>query len=306
MRKRLHRIAGMVGSLVLAVGMVVHLSCRDFLPGLSVIFYALPLPLIAVGWLGLALWHVRQRLLMSPCLTLAFVTALWWQATSYQPPGHASSSRAGLKVLYWNMAHHRLPSADLQCLVDQHRPDIVGLGEVGLRFGDPNPLISKVPPGYTALKPEYGMGLLVRGTANVGNLTKLKRRSKFIELDVTVDGRTWHVILVDGEADPLRSREPLLTQVLQAASGKGKDTLVMGDFNTPVESGWFDSWRTAGLHHATEGARSGFRETWPNPWPVLTIDHIWSSPDAPPLRMQRLKLNSSDHLAVLAEVALGK
>jgi endonuclease/exonuclease/phosphatase (EEP) superfamily protein YafD len=302
-RTRLHRIAGILGCLLLATGMLLHLTVRDEHKVLAVFFYAMPLPLIMLGWLIAAAWHFRQRVLLVLCLALALVTGFWCQAVSYKnekAPLTTSSPppSARLKVLYWNMAYHRLPSGDLDRLIATHLPDIVGLGEVGLKSGDPNPLVRNLPAGYTAIRPEHGMAFIVRGAAQVKRVKKLKGRSKFVELDATVDGRVWHLVLVDGDADPLLSREELLETVLKTSTLPG--TLVMGDFNTPLESVWFDRWRAAGMHHASKGARQGFRETWPRPWPFLTIDHLWCTQDLRPQFMERVQLPSSDHLAVIA------
>ncbi|WP_211325707.1 endonuclease/exonuclease/phosphatase family protein [Roseimicrobium gellanilyticum] len=303
-RTMLHRIAGILGCLLLVTGMLLHLTVRDGHKWIATLFYAMPLPLILVGWLIAAAWHFRQRTFLIASLCMAFLTACWWQATSYRKETQvrsASPKPSGLKVLYWNMAHQKLPSTDLEQLIATHQPDIVGLGEVGLRSGDSNPLVRHLPPGYIALKPEHGMGLVVRGNAQVQQITRIKKtRSKFLQMDVTVDAKVWHIILVDGDADPFLRREELLGKVL--AKTQASHTLVMGDFNTPLESQWFDPWRTAGLHHATEGARTGFRETWPRHWPVLTIDHLWCTPETQPVLFERVSLPSSDHLAIVASL----
>lgn len=302
-RTKLHRIAGILGCLLLVTGMLLHLTARDGHKWMATLFYAMPLPLMMLGWLIAAGWHFRQRRLMVLCLALAFVTGFWWKAVSCKSEKETLTSTtqpagARLKVLYWNMAYHRLPSEDLDQLIAKHQPDIVGLGEVGLRSGDPNPLVRNLPPGYTAVRPEHGTAFIVRGATQVKRVKKLKGRSKFVELDATVDGRVWHLVLVDGDADPLLSREELLETVLKTSTLPG--TLVMGDFNTPLESVWFDRWSAAGLHHASEGARHGFRETWPRHWPVLTIDHLWCTQETQPMLFERVKLPSSDHLAVMA------
>lgn len=304
LRIRLHRISGILGCLLLVIGMLLHLTVRDGHKLIATVYYAMPLPLILLGWLIAAAWHCRRKIMLVACLTMALVMACWWQATSYSPEsrsGFTSPPRAGLKVLYWNMAHQRLPSADLERLITTHQPDIVGLGEVGLRSGDANPLMRNLPSGYIALKPEHGMALVVRGSAQVQQITRIKKtRSKFLQVDVTVDAKVWHLILVDGDADPFLKREELLTKVLALA--QTPNTLVMGDFNTPLESRWFDPWRAAGLRHATEGARSGFRETWPRHWPVLTIDHLWCTAETQPEHFERVSLLSSDHLAIVTNL----
>lgn len=306
-RAGLHRIGGGLGCLLLVTGMVLHLTVRDTHKVAGVFFYAMPLPLIMLGWVIAAVWHFRRKTLWIGCLFMAVVTACWWQTVSYRKPSLAAAAAVSrqpathLKVMYWNMAHQRLPSVDLDQLIATHQPDIVGLGEVGLRSGDPNPLVRNLPPGYIALKPEHGMGLVIRGSAGPQQITKIKKtRSKFLQVDVTVDGKVWHLLLVDGDADPFLKREELLKKVLALAHAP--NTLVMGDFNTPIESVWFDRWRTAGLHHATEGARIGFRETWPRHWPVLTIDHLWSTPETRPVFFERVCLPSSDHLAIVASL----
>jgi endonuclease/exonuclease/phosphatase (EEP) superfamily protein YafD len=304
-RTKLHRIAGILGCLLLLTGMLLHLTVRDGSAGIATLFYAMPLPLIMLGWLIAAAWHFRRRMLMVVCIALALVTGIWWRAVSYKnekAPLTTATQPAGapLKVLYWNMAYHRLPSEDLDRLIATHRPDIVGLGEVGLRSGDPNPLLRNLPAGYTTVRPEHGMAFIVRGAIQVKRVKKLKGRSKFVEVDATVDGRVWHLVLVDGDADPLLSREELLETVLKTGTVPG--TLVMGDFNTPLESVWFHRWSAAGMHHASEGARQGFRETWPRQFPFLTIDHLWCTQDLRPQFMERVALSSSDHLAIVASL----
>ncbi len=310
MRRSLHVILGALGVLLLAGGMLLHLTVRDGVRLLAPVYYGMPLPLLMVGWLGLAAWFLRRPRVLVGCLAMAVIAGAWWQAVSYGggagTPGPAAGTGPArrLKVMSWNMAHQRLPSAELEAVVRAHLPDIVGLGEVGLRHGDPNPLMQSPPPGYTLLRPEHGMAVVVRGSVQDRGVTRLAGKSKFVEMEATVDGRIWHVILVDGDAAPLKPRQELLDRVRAVATARGRNTLVLGDFNTPVESVWFDSWRDAGLHHASEGHRAGFRETWPRPWPVLSIDHIWSSPELPPAQTTRLFMQSSDHLAVLTALEI--
>ncbi len=306
MRRWLHPLGGALGALVLLAGMALHLTVRDEVAAIGPVFYALSLPVILVGWMGLAVWFVRQTRVMAACLFLAVVTAAWWQSVSEgdSSPRPSSTSSPTLKVMYWNMAHQPLPSAELESALVQHQPDIIGLGETGLRHGDPNALVRHLPAGYTVLRPDHGMALVVRGQGRSLGVTKVSRRSKFVELEATVDSQVWHVVLVDGDATPTLPRRPLLDRVLKAAQPKGKRTLILGDFNTPVESTWFTPWRTAGWGHSADASRTGFRETWPWPWPVLTIDHIWTSPDLAPLTLQRLRQTSSDHLALLLQVGV--
>jgi hypothetical protein len=199
------------------------------------------------------------------------------------------------------MAHEKLPSADLRVLVETFQPDIAGMVEVGSRHSDPAALLTVLPPGYTAQKLDHAMAIVVRGSIRLLHQLEMGHVSKFASLEATVDGVIWHVFIVDGASHPLASRADVLSRVLSEAHGN-PHTIVLGDFNTPIESALFDPWR-AELHHAFNEAGRGLRETWPRPVPVLTIDHVWSSHDAPPLRAEKRWLPSSDHAALLVELS---
>jgi endonuclease/exonuclease/phosphatase family metal-dependent hydrolase len=110
------------------------------------------------------------------------------------------------------------------------------------------------------------------------------------------------VLLVDIDGDPLRSRAPAfepLAKMIRAYSQA--NLIVMGDFNTPLESVLFDSFCQY-LTHAFESGGHGFAKTWPIPLPVLAIDHIWVSKK---IKVASCKLNwsrLSDHRSVVANI----
>jgi endonuclease/exonuclease/phosphatase (EEP) superfamily protein YafD len=285
---------------LLALGTLLHLSVADAWPVTRAFFYATPLPVLALGWLAMSCLWCWRSIGGVLCVALALGCGAWWCAVSYRQPEPQSARATVLKVLSWNMAHHQLPSADLQAMMESLRPDIAGLVEVGRRHSDPNALTAALPRGYTALKLDHGMAFMVRGKARVLREVLLPSASKFACLEAVVDGVAWRVFIVDGVSRPTTSREDVLGQVLTDASGRA-NTVVMGDFNTPLESIGFNAWRRE-LHHAFNEAGSGFRETWPRWVPVLTIDHVWSSADAPPLRAEKLWRAGSDHAALLVEL----
>src|SRR5439155_10654201 len=135
-----------------------------------------------------------------------------------------------------------------------------GLVEVGARHSDPNLLVVALPAGYVARKLDDGMAIAVRGTVAAVRQVRLESTSKFAAIEAVVDGVAWHIFIVDGVSNPLASREDVLASVLAEAHGHAH-TVVLGDFNTPVESAFFDPWR-AELHHAFNETGAGFRETW--------------------------------------------
>lgn len=290
----------LLGTPVLVLASVLHLTVADASGALRVLFYAMPLPVLSAGWLLMAcLWGWRHTAGLL-CVALALGSGTWWAAVSHREPLLPGSRAPVLRVLCWNMAHARLPSPALQGLMAEFKPDIAGLVEVGLRHGDPQPLMATLPPGHSVQKLDHGMAVVVRGSVRMVHQALLGSSSKFALLEAVVDGVTWRVFIVDGASRPLTSREDVLARVLAEAHGT-PNTVVLGDFNTPLESALLAPWHVE-LHHAFNEAGRGFRETWPRQLPVLTIDHVWSSGDAPPLRAEKRWLTASDHAALLVEL----
>lgn len=292
----------LLATLALVLGVLLHIVVADTWGMSRVPFYAMPLPVLTAGWLMAAIAWGWRRVSGVLCFMFAVACGLWWFAVSYRFHEAPQGQVATLKVISWNMAHRKLPSADLQTLLETYKPDIAGLVEVGSRHSDPSTIVTTLPPGYTAQKLDHAMAIVVRGSVRVVHQVLLGKISKFALLEATVDGVTWRVFIVDGTSGPTRSRADVLARVLSEARAHPR-TVITGDFNTPIESALLDPWR-ADLHHAFNDAGHGFRETWPRPLPVLTIDHVWSSPDSPPLHAEKRWLPSSDHAVLLVE--LGK
>jgi endonuclease/exonuclease/phosphatase (EEP) superfamily protein YafD len=300
---RFLKLLRLPAALVLAVGLVLRLTVADNSGPLRAVFYATPLPVMAAGWLILSLFFDKRRAAGVTCMMLGALCAAWWPMQAYRFAAPQDSEAPTLKVLSWNMAHENLPIADLQTLIENFKPDIAGLVEVGARHSDPNPLLSAPPPGYSVQKFDHAMAIVVRGSVRLVHQEIIDNVSKFAYAEAVVDGVTWRVFIVDGASNPVLSRAEVLARVLEEARGH-PHTIVLGDFNTPVESALFDPWRTE-FHHAFNEAGRGLRETWPRWIPVLTIDHIWSSHDAPPQRAEKRWPLSSDHAALLAELSDG-
>jgi endonuclease/exonuclease/phosphatase family metal-dependent hydrolase len=119
-------------------------------------------------------------------------------------------------------------------------------------------------------------------------------------MEAQINGDIWHIIIVDLASNPALPRRPALEKALSWAAGRER-TVVMGDFNTPLGSTGFDLWKEK-LHHALSTSGEGLLETWPRWLPILSLDHIWSSLDVPPVKARKLWRNSSDHAAIIAEL----
>jgi vancomycin resistance protein VanJ len=79
--------------------------------------------------------------------------------------------------------------------------------------------------------------------------------------------------------------------------------VIMGDFNTPIESVFLEPLRDNYLNTIEQGGR-GFDCTWPVPCPVLTIDQMWVNQS---WKVQSSQLGwtwVSDHRPIVSEISL--
>ena len=117
-------------------------------------------------------------------------------------------------------------------------------------------------------------------------------------------GKEIRLVIADLGPNPFHPRGDTIDTILKTA-GSDPATVVVGDFNTPVESMHFDPWRKRFSHGATEGGIS-YRETWPWFAPVLCIDHLWFSKDFSVASARRKNFFCSDHSMVIVEVGFMK
>ena len=98
-----------------------------------------------------------------------------------------------------------------------------------------------------------------------------------MSVTVEVRGRPIHILAVDGQSNPFRSRLPFLRAIAttcRAAAENGRPfDIVAGDFNTPSRSLGFDDLLGQGYRFASQSAR-GWRATFPAWLPVYDIDHV--------------------------------
>lgn len=129
------------------------------------------------------------------------------------------------------------------------------------------------------------------------------------------------VVEVAGTAVRLRGAHPLpplggyeragrrsLTALVDEVRREELPLVVAGDLNGDRHLPLFDDLLDAGLRDAAEERGRGLSRTWPQRWPVLALDHVLVR-DGPQARLvvlhqQEASLPGSDHLAVVADLAV--
>ncbi len=261
----------------LAAGWGLRLTVRDSMPIASTLFYAMPWPVLAA--LGTALCVVSfsrgRRVVAFAAAILAVGGAAGVVVDlAMNPPPRSSPSDA--RVVFWNVGR---PTEDLPRVLDllrAHDADIIGIDETGEITGEAYRSWQTAFPGYQlARKRSSGMMILTRGEILGTEKGSLGKWGRFLESDVRIRGVLYRVLLVDMEAGPLRSRRTVFRELRDRIVGDGDGKLIlMGDFNTPLDSVHFDVLRPR-LAHAFETAGRGYSATWPVPIPVMALDHLW-------------------------------
>ncbi|MDZ4287585.1 MAG: endonuclease/exonuclease/phosphatase family protein [Prosthecobacter sp.] len=296
------RMVPKAGWICLTVGVLLQAFAKDRYPGLALFFYALPKPCLAVLSVTLLVWPgMRRKSRLFAAVTALAITGWWVSASWVHRQDQATVPQVDgreLKVLFWNLCRPRGLDLEMVELVRRFQPDVAAFVEPGPQAGPLAAEYEKLLPGYRVEFMPRGVLWVTRVPSRFQGRGKLEGAGAFARFEVTGLGPPFPFVVADVYPHVLHSREPQLQEALAHAQDRD-DAILMGDFNTPAESVFFDSYRSRYVD-AFETAGYGFRETWPLGLPLLSLDHIWVGKDWAVIAAQKLNLLSgSDHAALL-------
>lgn len=293
---RLSKI-GLWGLLVFGILLQLWLKDRHLL--WTLFFYAMPKPCLALLAAGLALFSKQRGRLMAGLSCLA-ITA-WWLSASYRrgpeilPSVAARKADDEVTMLYWNLARPAALDEEMIALMKTWQPDMAAFVEPGKNVETLLAEYEKQLPAYHAAWMPRGILWLTRVPSRYRDRGKLDGIGAYARFDVDGLGPTFPVVVAD--VHPGYPRKAQLQEVLTHSLDR-RDAILVGDFNTPLESVFFEDYH-AKFQNALEAAGSGFKETWPIGLPLLSIDHFWIGPDWQILQAQKIwDLSGSDHAAL--------
>lgn len=292
--------ARLLGWAVLATGLVFQVFLRDRWDGWALLFYGLPKPLLGTTALVLA-WMTRGR----PRRLAGVLSAglwIWWVTSSWcwnpAPEPAATRAQNEVRLLSWNLSRPQVVHADLVALIRDFQPDAVVGIEPGPRAGELLRAYEAELPGYRADFMPRGILWLSRVPSRYRERGKLDGLGAFALFDVNHPQSLFSIVAVDVYAHPLISRRKQIEEALAHTRGRS-DVILMGDFNTPLESVHFAPFRNRGLTNAFEAGGRGFRETWFWGLPLLSLDQVWVGDAWQVVATQKVQKRSSDHAALL-------
>jgi endonuclease/exonuclease/phosphatase family metal-dependent hydrolase len=258
------------------VGVLLRLTIRDHWFGPSILFYATPLPVLAVTAIIAAIaWRIQSRSRLAwTCMAAAVLCTMWWFSQSYR--NHTpSASTPTLRVLMWNINWGYMGRRGAIERIKKEGGDLIAIAEAGRRYRGEANIYRHHFPDLSQSELAHGMLLLTRGRVLNNKSGNLGRKGRFLQSDVEIDDQRFTVLFVDITPSPTHNRREEFERLLPMIDAlQDRPLIVMGDFNTPTDSVWIDKLRER-LTNAFEEKGKGFSETWPMPLPVLAIDHVW-------------------------------
>lgn len=309
-------------------------TLRDRVPGLAAVFYATPpivlgvllLLMAGMGWRwkpvrgsvatfarasgvrGMA--HVLANVATVSVVATAMLGCVCvgtWLLGNFRWASSRTAPPDVLKVVFWNVGRGEFASWDrIAEELSRFDADVLALAEANADEVQTRAFGQSRLPDYSPLPLRGGMVLLVKGEAAQQAAGQLANAGRFRRVAVEVRSIRFDMIIADIISDPLSPRGPPLGKLFEIMQTQGTmPTLVVGDFNTPPNSVCFDDWR-ADWSRAWDIAGGGYQATWPQPLPVLTLDHVWGNRGLTFHRCVCGWSSCSDHRPVIVELTLRK
>jgi endonuclease/exonuclease/phosphatase (EEP) superfamily protein YafD len=253
---------------------------------------------------ALARRHPRLALVLG-CLAVWQVEPFWRYAGSnpVRPDGHG---RARLRLLMANVLAENTRYGDLERLIRQERPDIVGLIEV----------TSEWIAGLSEVRVEYPYRVEAPGGAS-GLVLWFRERPEtidspaqplpggapFVHAEFTFAGRRRHLWLIHPTMPFARKGRPELPALAALVGRTPGSRIVIGDFNTTEGSPRFaDFVQATGLRDTRLGF--GRQPSWPADMPYrIALEHALVSADLAVVARRLGPEIGSDHFPLILELA---
>ena len=284
----------------------IRITIKDNWTILAASYYATPVLVISMLALGAAIgWAIGGRWLRTTImLVVACVCLVWWHQVSWFD--QAESLRpSDVKILFWNVARGQKGWIEVVETIRRYDPHVVGLVEARRASAELDREWLQNFPELEMTDVGGGMLLMTRGTIQQISYGRLGMTGGYKCIEIELNRRPLNVILVDISKNLFVSRRTPIEDLANVVESLGAEpVIVMGDFNTPGDSVYFNALREH-MVNAFEHRGDGYAATWPIwpvPMPALHIDHIWLNRNVTISRCDALWPPGSDHRPLLVHV----
>lgn len=288
------------------IGLVIRFTIMDTWLPTAWIYYGTP-PAVLGGFAMLAgFFFFRGGSKKVGILTLVIgCSCFFWQGLSAsQNHTQHQSPKDRIRIVFWNTARGALGFEGLFDNLKDIDADIIALVEAGKDDEDYASLWQKTFPNFSLSNSFEEILLLSQETIQNENYFRPGPSSICKHLTLEIHGQRLHVFIVDICSDLSISRKKALgSLVKEIEKFQDEPIIIMGDFNTPMDSLAFESLKK-NFSNAFESAGSGYASTWPVPLPVIQIDHVWINKKVHIYNCKHGWSSYSDHRPIVFEISL--
>ncbi|WP_417199856.1 endonuclease/exonuclease/phosphatase family protein [Bizionia sp.] len=266
--------------IIFIVAVIIHFTVKDYFYASAIIFYAFPLPIIMLLTSFSIIVNKKWRKIS---MLFLLVLSVIWYFKSYVS-NHNNTSKNGLEIVVWNAGHNQ--SFEEAFIENKRIPDVLVLIECNLKS------IQKTQntyPNYYFHLSEEEIGIFSKTPLKI--ISEITSETNSTVLKFSTNNIIFYA--VDLTAEIFNSRKEEL-QFVYANIEYHNNSVVLGDFNTPLESIYFEDFKN-NYNHAFSVKGKGFKETWFWNLPLLSLDHIWVSHNLKINKTDKISTRKSDH-----------
>lgn len=274
-----YRFANILGVLTL---LIIHFVVKEYNFLSALLYYMFPLPVLIAIILFLSFF--LDKTFKKIYFLIAAILLFIWLGRSFKINLSETIKPNDLEVVFWNASRKR----GFLDAFEQNKgvPDVLVIAE-GLKNN-----LEALKRDY----PDYHFYVFKKEIA-IFSKTPISGIEKIIGsygttiIKFKVNTINFFAVDVSGSIDVPRKWS---LDFINTHLENKKNKIILGDFNTPVESKFFKDIKTH-FNHAFNQKGNGFRETWCWNIPLLSLDHIWVSKDLKIVKTQKLGTFKSDH-----------
>ncbi len=300
--KYLFRLGQRILVIGLALLLINHFIIKDTFYISGVFFYALPLPLIIFGFLILGFTYIKKRKYAVIIFFTIIVLSLIVYKNNYKNYESAEIVESTKEILYWNVAKQKDNNWHvLEEVLKTHNIDVIILLETKELSQKQSANLKTILPNYQALYLLGNMFIAVKGQIEqleyIGENTMNPKSDFRINLvECRIDSTKYRLAAIDIYGNPIVSRKSAMRNIIDY-SIENKADFIIGDFNTPYESVYFDNYKDD--YNSFRDYQQGFTFTWPSILPLLEIDQVWLQKKYRPIQMKKYFYDNSDHAILI-------
>ncbi|KAA1245804.1 endonuclease/exonuclease/phosphatase family protein [Aquimarina sp. RZ0] len=280
------------------ISMLIHFVIKDHIYPISILYYASAPLLLIVGGLILSILFFEKKKVFYLLIFTSLCLICYWITNYYNSLSTSVSTNFSKTILFWNIGRSKEVSFRILLKeVQDKSPNIIGMVEAkGITDENIKEFKDKFP-NYDMQKLGGDMVVAVKGRIDTISHFSKTASFKFNEIHFTSNNEKRSVLIADINAIPFGTRSTALDSIYKFAI-KNNSSFIMGDFNTPYESVYFDDFRKN--LQSFHSVATGFTATWPYGVPLLEIDQIWSNKNIQPVLLEKKYYKVSDHALLTA------